>query len=65
MLAKRPDRLSFLIRLWWEEGTWESGLRVIALDPHTGQRWGFADLEQLMAFLKKQVNEHSSANEER
>ena len=46
-----PHHLSYLLRLWRSEGLrgfdWRASLEV----PETGQRIGFASLEQLFAFL--------------
>jgi hypothetical protein len=51
-----PDRKyrSFLLRLWCVDtanSCWHASLE----DPHTGERIGFASLEQLFAFLMEQV----------
>ena len=44
--------LSYLLRLWQdgsgEEGIWRTSLQ----SPRSGERQGFADLEELMDFLK-------------
>ena len=50
-------RASFVIRFWYEAGTTEPSLRVLAIDPHTGQQWGFADLEGLLDFLRRQMRQ--------
>jgi hypothetical protein len=45
---------SYLLRLWCAETAgpcWRASLE----DPHTGERFGFASLEQLFAFLMEQV----------
>ncbi len=45
---------SYLLRLWCDETPdqcWCASLE----DPHTGERIGFASLEQLFAFLMEQV----------
>ena len=51
-----PERKyrSFLLRLWCvdtADSCWHASLE----DPHTGERIGFASLEQLFAFLMEQV----------
>jgi len=45
--------LAYLLRLWREGGTapWRATLE----DPHTGRRYGFADLRGLFAFLEEQT----------
>ena len=59
---------SYLLRFWEERpqlrdppsgdaqpiGLWRFSLE----DPHTGQRLGFADFDQLTAFLIEQMNHH-------
>jgi len=45
---------SYLLRLWRSE-TLDPGWRASLEDPHTGERIGFASLEQLFAFLMEQV----------
>ena len=45
---------SYLLRLWRAE-TLDQGWRASLEDPRTGQRIGFASLEQLFAFLIEQV----------
>jgi len=51
---QRRDYLSYLLRLWQEsagEGIWRASLE----DPHTGERTGFASLEDLFAFLQQRI----------
>ena len=47
---------SYLLRLWRVSGeemaTWSASLE----SPHTGERWGFADLEEMVAFLRRQID---------
>jgi len=45
---------AYLLRLWRSE-TLDQGWRASLEDPHTGERIGFASLEQLFAFLMEQV----------
>ena len=48
---KKPHHLSYLVRLWRTEGfqdfEWRASLEI----PETGQRLGFANLEQLFVYL--------------
>jgi len=46
-----PHRLSYLLRLWRTEGSRGSDWLVSVEIPESGQRIGFASLEQLFAFL--------------
>jgi hypothetical protein len=47
--ADQPDSHIFLLTLWreWDDGPWRAALRP----PAGGARIGFADIEQLVAFL--------------
>ena len=40
-------RISYLMRLWRSDGQWRASLEI----PRTGKRIGFANLEQLFAYL--------------
>jgi len=53
---KPPEKKyrSYLLRLWRAE-TLDQGWRASLEDPRTGERIGFASLEQLFAFLMEQV----------
>jgi len=61
MTTKQPIYLSFLIRLWREEGTQK--WRAMAINPHTGERKGFADLRDLLDFLEQQTQTIASGEE--
>ncbi len=55
--TSRPDTdqyRSYLLRLWRSE-TSDKSWRASLEDSHTGQRIGFATLEQMFAFLMEQV----------
>lgn len=45
---------SYLLRLWRAE-TFDPGWRASLEDPRTGERIGFASLEQLFAYLMDKV----------
>jgi hypothetical protein len=47
---------AYLLRLWMEQRGGQPLWRASLEDPHTGQRLGFADLNQLFAFLQTQAN---------
>ena len=55
MSEKQPCYLSYLLRLWQvqenEHTTWRASLE----SSHTGERWGFATLDALCAFLREQT----------
>lgn len=48
---------AYLLRLWREgqDAPWRASLE----DPHTGQRLSFASDEQLLAFLREQMQPRS------
>jgi hypothetical protein len=50
--------MSYLLRLWRAESG-DRGVRWVwrasVEDPHTGQRRGFADLDRLFAFLRRET----------
>ena len=56
MVKKQLHYLSYLLRLWPAsrdtEATWHASLE----NPHTGQRLGFANLEDLLQFLKEEIS---------
>jgi hypothetical protein len=45
---------SYLLRLW-REGDEGTGWRASLHDPHTGERMGFASLDELFEHLRKQT----------
>jgi len=49
---------AYLLRLWWdgEQQPW----RALLENPYTGERHGFASLEQLFVYLQEQT---ASAND--
>ncbi len=49
--------LSYLLRLWSVEGTGERIWHASLESPHSGERTGFASLDDLFDFLRQQVND--------
>ena len=47
--------VSYLLRLWREKGGQTTWWRASLQDPHSGQRVGFAHLDELVAFLREQT----------
>jgi hypothetical protein len=47
--------LSYLLRLWRERGSASIHWRASLQDPHSGERIGFAHLDELVAFLRGQT----------
>jgi hypothetical protein len=59
---EKPARYySYLLRLW-REGEGELAWRASLHDPHTGQRLGFANAEELFGFLQGQMGILSGSN---
>ena len=52
---KSTDYISYLLRAWRSNGEGTSAWRASLQNPHTGERIGFANLEDLFAFLRKQT----------
>ena len=56
----KQDYLAYLLRLWraglGESAVWRASLQ----DPLTGQRMGFASLDDVVAFLKQKMGEEES-----
>jgi hypothetical protein len=46
---------SYLLRLWREKGSASIQWRASLQDPHSGERVGFAHLNELVAFLREQI----------
>lgn len=52
--GRRAGYFSYLLRLWREgEGGFE--WRASLHDPHSGERQGFGSMDELFAFLQRQI----------
>ena len=51
MKPSPPAYLSYMLRLWRTDSHWHASLT----DPLTGQKTGFANLERMVAFLRRQM----------
>ncbi len=60
---QKPQRLSFLLRLWQTEEGRGSAWRASLEDPESGERIGFASLEQLFGFLMDRYEASDQARE--
>jgi hypothetical protein len=47
--------LAYLLRLWREKGGGRTRWRASLEDPHTGEKLGFAHLDELVAFLRERT----------
>lgn len=56
-MSKR-EYMAYLLRLWREthDGSW----RALLQDPHSGERVGFATMDDLIAFLEQKTGEPPS-----
>ncbi len=51
-----PTYIAYLVRLWREDDTtWRGTLE----DPHTGQRYAFADVETLLEHIRSETRPHA------
>jgi hypothetical protein len=55
MSAQQKQYLAYLLRLWRVKQKNENGWRASLESPHTGEVRGFASLELLVEFLRKQI----------
>ncbi len=55
MTTRAAQYRAYLLRLWNANTSGPSAWRASLEDTHTGERRGFADLEQLYAFLAEQI----------
>jgi hypothetical protein len=71
MTSEQPDYLSYLLRLWREDGEEPTNWRASLESALTGKRHVFPCLMELFAFLQRQTvagcdaNENESATEQR
>jgi len=53
--GEMPGYVSYLLRLWREKGGQTAQWRASLQDPHSGERVGFASLEDLFSFLRRET----------
>jgi len=53
---KRVTYRSYLLRLWCADPSGACNWQASLEDPHTGEQIGFANLEQLFAYLMGRIN---------
>lgn len=61
MPGRRPEYLSYLLRLWRVRARGVTVWRASLQSPQTGERLGFATLDKLVAFLWEQTGLASEA----
>jgi hypothetical protein len=56
--CKTPSKYrSFLLRLWSDDAGRRDTWRIVLISPKTGERNGFVDFQQLVEFLKRELDE--------
>jgi hypothetical protein len=55
MSREQGRYISYLLRLWQTRSEGKLIWRASLESPHTGERYGFTNLEELFAFLEKEV----------
>ncbi len=55
MTAERSDYVAYLLRLWRSETDGEAVWRASIESPTTGERRGFANIDQLFEFLREET----------
>jgi hypothetical protein len=58
-----PDYLAYLLRLWRTRGDRADGWRASLTYPGSGERHGFASLDDLFLFLQQQTDAGSDAQD--
>ena len=64
MLNRRSIRLSFLLRLWQDNGEDKPVWRASLQSSLGGEREGFASLDELFTFLRRQAGMDCDADNE-
>ena len=68
--GRQRDYASYLLRMWQDSGdegappSKEALWRATLQSPHTGERIGFGDLENLFAYLRAQTDDESAVKED-
>jgi hypothetical protein len=64
MTSEQPDYLSYLLRLWREDGKESNNWRASLESALTHKRYVFPSLMELFAFLQRQTVAGCDANED-
>jgi len=62
MAREQPDHVSYLLRLWREDDEGKAVWRASVESSLGGERVGFASLEELFEFLRRQTSEQEVEN---
>jgi hypothetical protein len=60
-----PDYLTYLLRLWRMRGEGAAGWRASLAAPGSGERHGFASLDDLFLFLRRETGGGSEEDDEK
>ncbi len=55
-MTEKPLYLAYMLRLWQVNHQGHLLWRASLESPHTGERWGFTDIAQLLAFLQEKTD---------
>jgi len=64
MMTEQPGYLAYMLRLWRVNDGGNSVWRASVESPHSGERYGFANLELLFAFLEEKTGELAQREEQ-
>ena len=59
-----PDYLTYVLRLWRMRGEGAAGWRASLAGPGSGERHGFASLDDLFLFLRRETGMGSEEDDE-
>jgi len=60
--GEERNYIAYLLRLWREQGGESTRWRASLQDPHAGERVGFAHLEDLFDFLRRETGDLPERN---
>ena len=62
---QQTDYLAYLLRLWRMSGEGAAGWRASLARPGSGERHGFASLDELLLFLRRQTGAGSERDDDK
>ena len=48
---------SYLLRIWQAGAKGAPAWRIVLISPHTGERWSFKSMAELVEFLEKEIGD--------
>ena len=55
--GEERNYIAYLLRLWREQGGESTRWRASLQDPHSGERTGFANMEELFGYLRRETGD--------